>query len=118
MHFHAVGHSVGSHALEGRGSLRSHSIFASPLLGCRIIPLPVRIVDLGNLGNESNFCVWIGHQRLDGEEDLLDGECRSPLVLKNVKENTSIRVDVWVIYACCEPTLGRLVWVIGRKFDF
>ena len=45
------------------------------------------------------FHTWIrvGEQRANGEEHLGDGQCRAPIVLKDVQANGAVAVDVAVI---------------------
>jgi hypothetical protein len=57
---------------------------------------------VGDLWDEGVVRVRVGEERADGEEDLRYGQCRAPLLLKDVKANASIRVDVWVVHLYSE----------------
>ena len=34
-----------------------------------------------------------------------DSECRGPLIAENIKTNTAVGVDIWMIDSCCEVYL-------------
>ena len=68
----------------------------------------VRLQKLGNVGDEGIFGVGVGQEGANGQQDLANGQRRTPLVLQNVETNAAVRVDVAVINTCREMDLGRL----------
>ena len=61
--------------------------------------------------------VGVSEQGADGEQDLADGEGRTPLVLQDVQADGAVRVDVRVVNARDEVDLGRLEGVVRRELN-
>ena len=96
---------------------RSHGVLAGPLAGSGLVLGAVTLVDVSNLGHQRIIWVGVSQQGADGEEDLGDGECGRPLVLKDIQADGAVRVDIGVVDSSCEVNLGRLEGVIGGEVD-
>ena len=77
----------------------------------------VVLVKCGDLGHKRIIWVGIAQQRTDREEYLRNGESGRPLVLKDVKANGTVAVNISVVDFRSECNLGRLEWVIGREMN-
>ena len=95
----------------------SHSVLSSPLSGSCIILCFVSLVDVSDLWNQRIIWVGIGQQGADGEENLGDGECWGPLLLKNIETDRSIGVHIWVIDSRGEVDLCWLERVVSWEMD-
>lgn len=74
----------------------------------------VRLQKLSNVGNKGILRVGVGQEGADGEQDLANGQCWTPLILQNVQANPAIRVDVTMVNACGKVDLGRLrMWIFS-----
>ena len=51
-----------------------HGVLLGPLLGQFRVPIPVRLVDPGNLWDQGVVGVGVAQQGADGEENLADGQ--------------------------------------------
>jgi hypothetical protein len=76
----------------------SHSVLLSPGPCSFLVALLLVLVHVGNLWDQGVVRVRVGEERADGEEDLGYGQCRTPLLLEDVKANAAIRVDVRVVH--------------------
>jgi hypothetical protein len=114
-------------------------VLASPLPGRRLIPGPVGLVDVCNLGYERVVGVGVGQHRADAQQHcahinqyrhheragrrpgekhtLADGERGAPLVSQDVQADASVRVDVGVVDAGGEVDLRGLEGVVGGEVD-
>jgi len=77
----------------------------------------VRLQELGNVRNQWIVRVWVGQKGTDAQQDFGNGQSRTPLVLEDIKTNSSVRVDVAVVDTGGEMNLRRLEWVISWKMD-
>lgn len=69
---------------------------------------PVRLIKLRNVRDQRIVRVGVRQERTNGEQDLANRQCRTPLVLENVQTDTAVRVDVAMVNACRKVDLGRL----------
>lgn len=89
--------------------------------GVPLGPLSGHPVVLGSVGHV--LCSDAAHQRIggvavceegaDGEQDLRDGQGRTPVVLEDVQTDHALAVNVTVIDSCSEGNLRgfkRIVW--------
>lgn len=68
-------------------------------------------------GNQWIIGVRHGKQCRDREKDAVNGQCRGPLVLEDVKADGALGVHVGVVHLCLEGDLGGLERVVWRKVD-
>ena len=73
---------------------------------------PVGLEQLRNIGHKRIIGVGVGQEGADTEQDFANGQCRTPLVLENIKTDTSVGVDVAMVNACGKVNLGRLLFVV------
>jgi hypothetical protein len=74
-----------------------HCVLGSPLPSSTVVPGSVCFQQLRNIWDQRIVWVGVGQKRADGEQDLADGQCRTPLVLQNVKTDSSVGIDVAVV---------------------
>jgi hypothetical protein len=67
---------------------------------------------LGNIRDQRIIWVRVRQQGTDGKKNFGDCQCRRPLVLENVKTDTSVRVDVAMVDTSREMNLGWLERVV------
>ena len=53
----------------------------------------------------SKSVTFLSHRK--GYDTFGDGESRGPLITENIKTNTSVAVDIWMINACREVYLSH-----------
>ena len=94
---------------------RSHSVLTRPLAGDFFILGTVRLVLVGNVWNIRVVEVRVRHQSAYTKQSLLDCHLGTPLVL--TKANSSVRVDVRVVYFSDELDFRILPGVIRREVD-
>lgn len=94
-----------------------HGISASPLPSRVVVPGPVRLVDMCDFRDQRVVGVGVSEQGADGEQDLADGQGRTPLVLQDVQADGAVGVDVRVVNARDEVDLGRLEGVVRRELN-
>jgi hypothetical protein len=70
---------------------------------------PVGLEQLRNIGHKRIIGVGVSQEGADTEQDFANGQCRTPLVLENIKTDTSVGVDVAMVNACGKVNLGRLL---------
>ncbi len=95
----------------------SHSVLAGPFTGSRLVLSSVWLVLTCDVGNQRVVGVCISEQRADWQQNLWNCERRRPLILQDVKTNTSVRVDVGVVYFGDELELWWLEGVICGEVD-
>ena len=84
-------------SLSPSSSSLSHRALARPLPRRLLVPRPVRLVDVRDLGNERVVRVRVAEQRADREEHFREREGRRPLLLEDVEADRALRVDVGVV---------------------
>jgi len=94
-----------------------HCVFRSPFSGRTIMSTSVCFEELSNIWNQWVIGIGISEKTADWEQNLANGQGRTPLILQNVQTDASIRVDVTVVDASCEMNLWRLEWIVRRKVD-
>jgi len=72
---------------------------------------------VGDVRNKRIIWVRVTEKGADGEQDLGDGECGTPLILQNVEANATIRVDVRVVDSSREVALWGLERIVRREVD-
>ena len=72
---------------------------------------------LRDVGDERIVGVGVSQKGTDGKKNLGNGQCRTPLVLQNVKTNSSVGIDVTVVDPGSKMDLGWLEWVISWKVN-
>ena len=95
-------------------SLSRYVMVRYVMICCLLIPgddvksLPVRFVQLANVGLHAGVTVGVRQQALDGDEDLGEGESRHPVpLLDAVDADVSVPVHVGVEDLGEEEALGR-----------
>lgn len=78
-------------------TLSPHRVLARPLPGRLLVPGPVRLVDVGDFGDERVVRVGVAQQGADGQEHLGQGQGGRPLLLQDVQADGALRVDVGVV---------------------
>jgi len=81
------------------------------------VPGSVRFQELGNVRDQRIVRVGVCEKGTNAEQNLADGEGRTPLVLEDVKTNAPIGVDVTVIDARGEVHLGGFKGVVSGEMD-
>jgi len=81
------------------------------------VPGSIRFKELGNVWDKGIIRVGVSKKGANTEQHLGYGEGRAPLILENVKANSTIRVDVTVIDTCGEMHLGWFKWIIRREVN-
>ena len=94
-----------------------HGVFRGPLPCSTVMPGSVSFEKLSNVGDKRIVGVWVGEEGANTEQDLAYGKGWAPLILENVKADSSIGVDVAMIDACGEVHLGWLKGVICGEVD-
>lgn len=89
-----------------------HGVFPGPLLGELGVPVPVGLVDPGDLGDQRVVRIGVAEEGTDGKEDFTDGEGWGPLGSQDVQADGTVGVDVGVVDLCCEGNLGWLERVV------
>jgi hypothetical protein len=72
----------------------------------------VRLEQLRNIRHKRIIGVRVSQEGADTKQDFANGQCRTPLVLENIKTDTSVGVDVAMVNACGKVNLGRLLFVV------
>ena len=72
---------------------------------------------LRNVWDEGIIRVGVGQKRTDREKDLGNGQCRTPLVLQNVKTDSSVGVDVAVVDPGGKMDLGWLERIVSWEVN-
>ena len=98
-------------------SQNSHGVLAGPLTGGGLVFRAVALVNVSDVGNERVIGVSISQQGANGEENLGYGECRGPLILKDVQANATIAVDIGMVYFGDELNLWGLEGVVSGEVD-
>ena len=52
---------------------------------------------LGNVWDQRVIWIGVSQKGTDGKQNLANGQCRTPLVLQNVKTDTAVGIDVTVV---------------------
>jgi len=94
-----------------------HGVFRSPLSCGAVVSSSVCFEELRNVWNQRIVGVGVGEKTTDGEQDLANGQRRTPLVLQNVQANSTVRVDVAMVNTSGKVNLWRLERIIRRKVD-
>ena len=61
--------------------------------------------------------VWIRQQRADGQQHFRDCQRRAPLFLENIKTDTSLTVNIWVVHLCLKLHFWRFKGIIRGKVN-
>jgi hypothetical protein len=77
----------------------------------------VCLEQLRNIGDKRIIGVGVSQEGADTKQDFADGQCRTPLVLENIKADSSVGVDVAMVNACGKVNLRRLERVVGREVN-
>jgi hypothetical protein len=86
-----------------------HGVLGSPFPSRTIVSSPVGLEQLRNIRHKRIIGVGVSQEGADTEQDFANGQCRTPLVLENIKTDTSVGVDVAMVNACGKVNLGRLL---------
>mgnify|MGYP006117881361 CR=1 FL=1 len=62
--------------------------------------------------------IWSSHQWLDGEEDSSDLEGWWPLVLQDIKADSTKLINIWVVDFGSEKNLWSNHWILIREEEF
>lgn len=73
-----------------------HGIFGGPFSSSAIMPSLVRLQKLSNVGNQGIIRVGVGQEGTNRKQNFANRQCWTPLILQNVKTNTTVWVDVAV----------------------
>lgn len=88
-----------------------------PLLSRRFIQFYVRFILAGDLSILRIISLGRAHERLQRNESCADGQRRGPLVLENVKANsTSLGADVGMPNLCLELHLWGLEGIVCGNY--
>lgn len=110
----------------GLARLKNHKLRADYLLHCilgcpfscrTIVPSPIGFQKLSDIRYQWIIGVGVGKKRTNRKQHLADRQGRTPLVLENVKADTSIRVDVTMIDTGSEVNLGWFEWIVGGEMN-
>lgn len=88
------------------------SILEGPLLGLGDGTILILFPVISNFLIKWIIQVWKRHQSLDGEENGSNLESWRPLVLQNIKANSTQLIDIWVIDLGSEEDLWWNHWVL------
>jgi hypothetical protein len=89
-----------------------HGVLGSPFPSRTIVSSAVRLEQLRNIRHKRIIGVGVSQEGADTKQDFANGQCRTPLVLENIKTDTSVGVDVAMVNACGKVNLGRLLFVV------
>ena len=96
----------------GRGKTQTPNkllgVLARPVRGRLVVHGAVGAVEVRNLGDERIVRVRVREKRANRKQHLGDGQGRRPVVLEDVKADTTLVVDVAVVDLGLEADLGRL----------
>lgn len=81
------------------------------------MPSSICFQQLGNVRDQRVIGVGVGKKGANTEQHLANCEGRTPLVLKDIKTDTPIGIDVAVVDACGEVHLGRLKGIISGEVN-
>ena len=93
-------------------------ILESPFLGLLDGTILVLLPVVSNFLVKWIIQVWKWHQGLDREEDWSNLEGWWPLVLEDIKANSTELVNVWVVDLGSEQNLWWDHWVLIRQEEF
>jgi len=71
----------------------------------------------GNTANERVGRVGISKQRTNAQQDLGDGQRRTPIVLQYIETNDALRVNIAVINASLESDLWWFKGIVWLEMD-
>lgn len=103
---------ITSHHKQSDIFVNLHGILAGPLSCCTIVSLSVSLEQLCNIRYKWIIWIRISQKGANAQKNLGNGQSRTPLVLENIKTNSSIGVDVTVIDTGSEMYLWRFEWII------
>lgn len=93
------------------------SILPGPLRGDAVVLRAVSLVLVGNLGNERIIWVRIRQQGTNRQENLGNCERGAPIVLEDIKADSSLVIHITVIDFSLELQLWWLERVVLRELD-
>jgi hypothetical protein len=82
------------------------------------MPVLIRLQNLCNIGHKGIIRIRIGQKRTDAQQNLADSQCRTPLVLEDIKTDSSIGIDVAVVDTGSKVYLGGLEGIICWELNF
>ena len=94
-----------------------HCILGSPLPSSGVMPRPVSFEKLCNVWHQGIIGIGIRQEGADREQDLANRQSRTPLILEDIKADSSVGVDVAVVDPSGKVDLGRFEWVIRREVN-
>lgn len=98
------------------GSL-SQSSAASPFNG-EALGFPLAYShDRNTFRTRYDILVWFSEQTLQAQQNSLDIVASSPLILQNIKADSTREIDVGVVYWSLEEDCWRCVWVVGWESE-
>merc|ERR1712087_90098 len=98
-----------------RASSLSLRVLYGPFSGDFIVLLPVRFVQLSDVGYQRVFGIRIGEQRAYRQQHFGNGERGRPLVFEDVQADASLVIDVAVVDFRRELDLWRFEGIVLRK---
>jgi len=72
---------------------------------------------LSNFWNKWIIGIGLIQQGTDGEKDLADRQCGTPVIFEDVETDTSLRVDIAVIDLCDEANFWWLEWIVRGELN-
>jgi hypothetical protein len=81
------------------------------------MPPTVRFEKLCNVWHQRVIGIGIRQEGADGKQNLANRQSRTPLILEDIKTDSSVGVDVAVVDPGGKVDLGRFKGVIGRKVN-
>ncbi len=92
--------------------LFANSIFVRPFLSSFVVLFLVGFEDLGDLRHQRIIRVWVIKKGTNRKKHFGNGKCRAPLILQDIKADSTSIVDVAVVNASCEGDLRWLKWIV------
>ena len=81
------------------------------------MPSPISLQKLSDIRYQWIIGIWVSKQGTDRQQNLADRQGRTPLILEDIKTDTTIGINVTMIDTSGEVDLGWFEWIVSGEMD-
>ena len=81
------------------------------------MPSPISLQKLSDIRYQWIIGIWVSKQGTDRQQNLADRQGRTPLILEDIKTDTTIGINVTMIDTSSEVDLGWFEWIVSGEMD-